>query len=96
MAVDLGSASPTVYASVSAEASVNTFCRICATKSSRHLFSIFSPEGELWDIAEKIGRCLPIIVCIIGGIYCDYWNLTYLQFVTAPPISKLSSFYIFN
>ncbi|PNF25121.1 hypothetical protein B7P43_G02005 [Cryptotermes secundus] len=62
MAVDLGSALPTVYATVSAEASVSSFCRICATTGSRHLFSIFSPEGELWDIAEKIGRCLPIIV----------------------------------
>jgi hypothetical protein len=32
------------------------------------LFSIFSPEGELWDVAEKIGRCLPIIVCMIQFI----------------------------
>lgn len=72
MAVDLGSALPTVYATVSAEASISSFCRICATTGSRHLFSIFSPEGELWDIAEKIGRCLPIIVCIVGRIYHDY------------------------
>jgi hypothetical protein len=65
MAVELASALPSVYATVSAEANVSSVCRICATTVSRHLFSIFSPEGELWDIAEKIGRCLPIMVCTI-------------------------------
>lgn len=65
MAVDLGSALPTVYSTISAETDITSFCRICATTGSGSLFSIFSQEGELWDVAEKIGRCLPIIVCTV-------------------------------
>jgi hypothetical protein len=65
MAVDLASALPTVYSTVSTETDSTSFCRICATTGSGNLFSIFSQEGELWDVAEKIGRCLPIIVCMI-------------------------------
>ncbi|PSN34484.1 hypothetical protein C0J52_07578 [Blattella germanica] len=40
----------------------SAFCRICATVNSADMFSIYSKEGELWDIVEKIGRCLPIVV----------------------------------
>ena len=65
MALDLGSALPTVYSTISTETDITSFCRICATTGSGSLFSIFSQEGELWDVAEKIGRCLPIIVCIM-------------------------------
>jgi hypothetical protein len=67
MAVDLPSPLPTSY-TTSTETNVSSFCRICATTGSGNMFSIFSQEGELWDVAEKIGRCLPIIVCMIGGI----------------------------
>lgn len=74
MAVDLGCALPTVYSTISAENDIASFCRICATTGSGSLFSIFSQEGELWDVAEKIGRCLPIVVCII------YFELNVLTF----------------
>ncbi|KAJ9586787.1 hypothetical protein L9F63_019620, partial [Diploptera punctata] len=37
-------------------------CRICATTGYGNLFSIYSKQGELWNVVEKIGRCLPIIV----------------------------------
>ena len=39
-------------------------CRICATSGSGEMFAIYSRQGELWDVAEKIGRCLPVIVSI--------------------------------
>jgi hypothetical protein len=68
MAVDLASALPTSYTTSSSKTNISSFCRICATADSSNLFSIFSQEGELWDVVEKIGRCLPIIVRMIGRI----------------------------
>jgi hypothetical protein len=36
-------------------------CRLCLWKSNK-LFSIFSSEGELQEIPQKIEMCLPISV----------------------------------
>jgi len=94
MAVELAGAVPTtVYTTTSTETDVSSFCRICATTGSSNLFSIFSQEDELWDVAEKIGRCLPIIVCMIGRISLSW---VYLWLLTAPLILRLSSCFVCN
>lgn len=54
----------------SGECNDGMYCRLCASHNARKsLFSIFGSDGELWKIAEKIGRCLPIIV----NLYLIYY-----------------------
>ncbi|CAG2061536.1 unnamed protein product [Timema podura] len=44
------------------EHGVKQICRVCGSPTEEVLYPIFGQQGEVWNIAEKISRCLPIKV----------------------------------
>ena len=57
---------------VISEPDFSTYCRLCAVKSDGGN-DIFTAKGVELCLAEKIGRCLPVVVSIASCFVLVVW-----------------------